>query len=147
MLRAAGASQADADALIDAIRQPDFSASLALLKCAGQTIVDGRNPLVVTSLRSAWMISPKNEDRTRSRCGRSTAPYWGPHSERCGLSYLRGNKPLSSTAIAILTVLVLIFGLVFVIVGLRLRAANERLLAIGKTATGVVVGAATRPHV
>jgi hypothetical protein len=62
VLSAAGVSATDAAQLIQAIREPDFSASLALVKCQEQRVIDGRNPLVLTSVSSAWMILPDATD-------------------------------------------------------------------------------------
>ena len=53
LITAAPASADDAGLVIDAIRNPDFSASVALLKCLDRQIVDGYNPLVVSSINAA----------------------------------------------------------------------------------------------
>jgi hypothetical protein len=62
VLSAAGVAATDSAQLIQAIREPDFSASVALVKCRDQRVIDGRNPLVLTSTSSAWLIVPDATD-------------------------------------------------------------------------------------
>ncbi len=68
-----GLAGEDAAALVDAMAEPVFSGTIALLRCAGEQVVDARNPAIVQGRRAGWSIAQAVPGEPRFRVTRVDA--------------------------------------------------------------------------